>query len=132
MMPERAVAAALIHALDLRGPARRGDEERPALVYSDARRLMLALDEVKPIASAPSIGATVRALRSLDRPRSIKRALAELAALAHRAAHGRTKRAERANVLAHLVLLCELHDVLGISHDSDLRTMRRTLDQLLA
>lgn len=122
----------LIHALDLRGPARKNGGDRPALVFSDANRLLVALDEVRPIEAAPSIGEAARAVRSASTPRALRRALAELDALVNRAAHARTKRGERANLVALLALLCGLHAVLGLPPDADVRLARRRLDELRA
>lgn len=128
---ERAeTASAVIHALDLRAPARKKDDERPVLVRTDTTSLLAALDDVRPIASAPSVGDVVRSLSTATSTRARRRALAELGALVNRAAHGRTKRGERANLLAQLVLLLELHAALGLRSDLDLRSTRRSIEQL--
>lgn len=113
---ERAdLTRAVAHALDL--PAKRAS-------------FQAALDDVCPIASAGSVGDAVRAVASAPNPRVLRRALAELDALVNRAAHARTKRAERANLVAQLVLLCDLGPRLELAQDADLRAIRRRLDEL--
>jgi len=96
------------------------------------KSLLAALDEVCPVPSAGSVGDAVRAIALAPTPRALRRALAELDALVTRAAHTRTKRAERANLVAQLVLLCNLSTRLEIAQDADLRTIRRRLDELMA
>ena len=91
-----------------------------------------SLDEVRPVAAAPSIGEAIRAVAEAGHERALRRALAELAALVNRAAHARTKRGERSNLLAQLVLVLDLHAKLGLAADADVRATRQRLNSLLS
>lgn len=95
------------------------------------KSVLAALDEVRPVASAGSVGDAVRAIATAPTPRALRRALAELDALVTRAAHTRTKRAERANLVAQLVLLCDLSARLEIPKGADLRAIRRRLEEVM-
>lgn len=96
------------------------------------RHWRLALDEIRPVAAAPSIGEAIHAVAVAKSERALRRALAELSALVNRAAHPRTKRGQRSNLLAQLVLVLEMHAQLGLEPAADLRATRQRLNKLLS
>lgn len=137
MTPRERIDAgnAAAHALDLRGRPKKRDAEGAPLVFAvepSPRVLLEALDAVRPIATAGTIGDAVRVLAAATTPRATRRALAELDALVTHAAHSRTKRAERANLVAQLVIVCGLGPTLGLAPTADLRAVRRRLTELAA
>ena len=100
-------------------------------------RARATLGEIRPHAAGPSLGEALGDLLEdarrgwPDRTRASQR-LAELAALFEQAAFRRTKRAERARLLAQLIVLFELEPALGIGGpapdlESHLKLVRRRL-----
>jgi hypothetical protein len=91
------------------------------LKHGDLERLRRALDGVRPVASAPSIGEVLGLLRASDETtsrRARRRLVAELDALVAQGTHGRAKRQERKRIFAELVLLFDLEASLGLGPEA--------------
>ncbi len=93
------------------------------------RRLRAALDVVRPVKTAPSVGEALGTLvtdaakkEKLSRAAraSSRRNLAELDAVFEQATHGRAKRAERARLFAQLLVLFDLETTVGVAPARDL------------
>lgn len=88
--------------------------------------LRARLRNVKPVATAGSVGAALDALvasarsaRESRSARQVRRHLAELDDLVAAATYARTKRAERARVLALLIVVFDLGALVGVDVDAD-------------
>jgi hypothetical protein len=84
-------------------------------------RLRATLHDVRPVATAASIGevldallASVRPDRAAKPPRHVRRQLAELDDLVAAATYARTKRAERGRIFALLLVVFDLTSLTGI------------------
>jgi hypothetical protein len=117
-----AIAADLVWAFGLKGadgaPLALPEPSSPKATARLLRDLEGAFGRVRPIASAPSIGEVVAALRATGPPapaRVRRRLVAELDALVAQGTHGRAKRQERKRVLGEIVLVFGLEGALGIA-----------------
>jgi hypothetical protein len=108
----------------------RSDRQRRALIDD----LRARLDEVRPVASAGSIGEVLAALDACGRDggpaRRVRRQLAELDDLVAAGTFARTKRAERGRISALLLVVFDLVALVGVDHVSDpemtLKLVRRS------
>lgn len=107
--------------LDVSVPEPRNDRQAAALVAD----LRARLQEVKPVASAGSIGEVLDALAACARAdaagpaRRVRQHLAELEDLVAAATYARTKRAERGRVFALLLVVFDLVALTGMATSED-------------